>query len=339
MGSRRLSRLSLTGVALTAALLATARAGEPTARELIALAPVLDSSDGRCHSLEIGGWYGSDETLAPKLRFRATYRAPNQFSLLIANAEDGTPLAFGAGRKMFLYDPVAPTVYYSEDACSSLEMACTETELKFRYDVLLKRDGKPDCIRVDFRAVMSNHGGAGEGRGFEDRVVKRNSSKYRLLRCFEDKPYLALEVDLTKDSPYTAASFIYDGRTYLCLDRIILNGAPRDEPFTFPSRRRLSRGLPFKDVTGDKEWAASPNSAAVIARALIVRSVLDTAGPPELIHIPGLTGVDWNRVKENDRKFGKVLRDLVPPSVRADQVGGGSSRTDSSAASGAKPEP
>ena len=44
------------------------------------------------------------------------YRAPNQSSMLICDAVDGTPLAFCSGRKMLVYDPVGPTVYYSEAA-------------------------------------------------------------------------------------------------------------------------------------------------------------------------------------------------------------------------------
>jgi hypothetical protein len=71
MGPGRQSRVPLAGVALVLALLAPARAGEPTARELIALAPRLDSSDRDCRSLDIGGWVGTDQALAPKIRFRA----------------------------------------------------------------------------------------------------------------------------------------------------------------------------------------------------------------------------------------------------------------------------
>jgi hypothetical protein len=65
----------------------------------------------------------------------------------------------------------------------------------------------------------------------------------------------------------------------------------------------------------------------VVARAAVVRSVVNKASRPGPINIPGLTGVDCYRVKENDNKFAKALRDLVPPSLRADLTTGTSSRT------------
>ncbi len=70
MGSGRLSRFTLIGAALAVFLLFPARAQDPSSRELTALAPVLDSSDGGCRSLDIGGWVGADKALGMKLTFR-----------------------------------------------------------------------------------------------------------------------------------------------------------------------------------------------------------------------------------------------------------------------------
>jgi hypothetical protein len=73
---------------------------------------------------DVGGWSGGNEALAPKLRFHALYRAPNQCSLLISAAADGMPLTFCTGRKMFVCDLVGPTVYDSEEAGFTLGMTC-----------------------------------------------------------------------------------------------------------------------------------------------------------------------------------------------------------------------
>jgi hypothetical protein len=59
------------------------------------------------------------------------------------------------------------------------------------------------------------------------------------------------------------------------------------------------------------------NLNMVLDRACLVRAVVNKAGPPGPTKIPGLTGVDWDRVRENDKKFAKALKGLVPPSLRA----------------------
>lgn len=314
MGSRRISLFLLSSVAV--AVLARARAEEPSARELIALAPVLDSSDAGCRSLDVGGWLGYDGALAPKLSFRALYRAPNQFALLISDAADGTPLAFCSGRKIFVYDPVGPTVYYSEEAGFTLEITCTNTGVKFGLSSLLY-DRSPQHILVDFRSVLSFTGRGAVGAALADGVVKRNINEFEFIRMFQGKPYLTINIDLTKTCPYTEAAFVRDGITFLRLDRLTFNGALGDEPFAFPARLRLTRALPVKNVTADKQITAFPSVAAVLERATLVRAVISRAGPPGPIDIPGLSGVNWDRVRENDKKFARAIRDLVPPSLRA----------------------
>ena len=317
MGSRCLSWFAFNSMIFAAVWLTPAKGGEPTARDLIALAPVLDSLDKGCQSLDVGGWLGSDEPLAPKMRFRTFYKAPNEFSLLISDTGDGTPLVLCSGKKMLVYDPVGPTVYYSENASFTLELRCTSTRLTFNYSFFIK-DGKPHHILVDFRSVMSNFGANAEGSGFGDSVAKRNANEFALIRSYETSPYLILNVDLAAKCPYTAAEFVYDGRTGLRLDRLALDGDPGNESFAFPAKLRVMRELPIKDLTVDDDVAANLDLTSVIAQATIVRAVLNRVGSPGRNEIPGLVGVDWDHVRENDRKYAKALRDLLSPSLRPD---------------------
>jgi hypothetical protein len=316
MGSRSVLVFALTSAIFAVAILAQAQAADPSARELIALSPILDSSDEAVRSLDVGGWFGCDEDLAPKLRFRALYRTPNQFSLLISDAE-GAPLAFCVGTKMFLYDPVGPTVYYSENASFTLQVACTLTGLKFKYNFLLNTK-KPHRIFVDFRSVMLLFQGQSQKRGdSEDRVVKRNASEFELIRFFENRPYLTINIDLAKKCPYTEASVIHEGITYLRRDRLILNDRLGDELFVFPAKQLFTQGLPVSNVREDADVASALNLTDVLTRASIVRAVVKKAGPSGPINIPGLSGVNWDRVRVNDKKFAKSLRLLVPASYRA----------------------
>jgi hypothetical protein len=315
MGSGRLSRFYLVGAALAVLLPVSARAQDPSSRELTALAPVLDSSDGGCRSLDIEGWCGAAKALHRKLRFRVLYRAPNQFSLFICDGVDGTPLAFCSGRRAFLYDPVGPTVYYSEGAGFQFGMACAKKEVDFGLSCLLG-GGPTDRIFVDFPALLSLTGPAALGDPMEQRVIKHSASHFELVANFDKTRYLKIGIDLTKKCPYTEAALVDDGITGVRLEKIALNSAVADEPFTFPEKQRLTQALPVKDVTGEKDPAAMRDLTAVIMRAFFIRSVLNTVPPSRLVSIPELQGLDLDHVRENDKKFARTLQGLVPPSLR-----------------------
>src|SRR4051794_26889221 len=88
-------------------------AGEPTAVDLIKRAPVLDSSDPKIKSIEIGGTVGAEGC---RLRFRSIYRAPDQYALVLNDVSDGTPLLYAAQTRALVYDPVRPVVLHISPA-------------------------------------------------------------------------------------------------------------------------------------------------------------------------------------------------------------------------------
>jgi len=184
VGSKCVAPFTYAGAVLAAGLLASVRAGEPTARELTNMAPVLDSSSADCRSLDIGGRNCADATLAPTLRFRALYRAPGEFSLLISGAADGTPLAFCSGRKALAYDPVGATVYYSENARFTVEVGGAHDECIFRYQyyLIFPRNEEPHRILVDLRSLFLASPRAAESGPLQERVLGRNASEFVLIR-------------------------------------------------------------------------------------------------------------------------------------------------------------
>lgn len=316
MRSRYQSQLGLAGVILSTMVLASTRAGEPSAQELVALAPVLDSSDGGCRSLSLRGWAGGDGKTEPNLRFQAIYQAPNRFSLLIDDVVDGTPLVFCSGTKMFVYDPLTPTVYYSEDASFTLEMLQTSREFRFNL-VYLMGGRKPHRIFVDFRSILSFMGHGIRNGPADDRVATHGINRYELIRNFQGRSRLTLNVDPTKNCPYTAADFTENGVSYLRFDRLSLNGSPGKEPFVFPAKERLTQRFPVKVVTGQEDFVAGSKLSEILGRAIAVRAFVNRDVPPASIKVPDIPGVDWDRVRQNDKKLAKALRELVPPSVRA----------------------
>jgi len=318
VSSKRVFWFAAAGAFLTAALVAPTRAAEPTVRALIDLAPVLDSSAAGCRSLDVGGWwYLGERVLASKVRFRALYRAPNEFSWLVSDPADGTPLAFCAGRKMLIYDPVGPTVYYSEGAACILEMGCTRSDFKFDLRYFPAPRGERHRILVDLHSVLLVGSEPAPEAGIPvDAVARRGPSKFELDRKFPWTGHSqSFEVDLERQCPYTAATFREYGVTYLRLDTLILNDALADENFSFPAKWQLKLAVPLEDITADEGRAANLVRSDSLGRAAAVRAAITRAGPGPT-KIPGLT-LDWGVVRKNDTRYAKALRDLVPAKIRA----------------------
>jgi len=90
-----------------------AKSDEPTVDELIAMCPSLDSSNPACRDFEFrqSGLSDEPERVGSKsICFRAVYRAPDKFGLLIYDGSDNTPLIYAMDGKVLLYDPSKPVV-------------------------------------------------------------------------------------------------------------------------------------------------------------------------------------------------------------------------------------
>ena len=83
--------------------------------------------------------------------------------------------------------------------------------------------------------------------------------------------------------------------------------------------------LPLKKVGAEEDRLADVETSAVLGRASVVRSLVNHAGPSGPINIPGVSGMDWDQVRKNDKQYSKALRDLLPPNLQAPgnkQLGG-----------------
>lgn len=319
MKVKKRSRSALAVAALVAAILPSARAEEPSVRDLIALAPVLDSAEEGCRSLDIGGYIGDDKGPGPRLRFRALYRAPDRFSLLLSDPTDGTPLAFCSGRKIFVYDPVSPAVYYSENSGFRLEMNFKNENLNFQCNYLLWSHDRPRIL-LDLRSVLA--GISDVARATNETpvgdVVKLGENKYKFSLKDTQMSETRFYVDLFNKCHYTSVAFVCDGRIDLCLDNIGFNVPIEDDLFAFPAKERLGRSLPpIKQVTAAIGLREVRDAASVVSRAGVVRAVVNRRGGTGPLKIPGLSDLEWDGIKANDKLYSKALRELIPPSLRA----------------------
>ena len=316
------SLILLAYATLTAAVASSGVAGEPSARELVALAPVIRSSDKNCKSIDISGFMNKEGIT--DLKFRAVYRAPDRFALLLYDGLDGTPLLYCSDRNMFVYDPVGPSFLYSGYAGFQIDLLATVETFVFSIDGSVVRS-KSSSISIDLQSILWGPGQNGlalmdqavKDGVVRDEVVKRNEGSYKLVRHEEEGSTIRIDVRLNANPPYTAIDFAEGGapKPFLGIDKLAINGALKDEMFAFPEKDRLARTMTVRDVAGDGVLK-SLGALALVTRAAVVRTAVNHPESRARIKHPELLGVDWERVKQNDKRFSKILKTLVPQGLR-----------------------
>jgi hypothetical protein len=284
-------------------------ASEPTADDLIKLAPVLDSSDPKCRSIEFSGCMkGGDGVL---LKFRSTYLAPGQHALFFSDGFDDTPILLVADRKIMFYDPVIPAILLSDNISLITSVKAEGEKLKLDWDFQKSKAKteriKTDLLRVDLKSILD---------GDTDReVIKTGENNYRLILAKQAKEPCWVEAtfDITKPSPCTSIRMIEreSHEAVFCFDRIILNGNVGGEEFRFPAKDRLPEHLKVKDWPGDG-FLANLGGLAMVTRACYARAGANHPSVRKSIKLPGLWGIHWDQIKANDAKYSAVLKRLIP---------------------------
>ena len=285
-----------------------ATAGEPSARDLIARAPVIRSSDEEIRSIEIAGYERADGKILRT--FRALYRAPDRFAFVTRAGYDGTPLSFAAERKMLVYDPVRPEVLVFHDVGNYRTIAAEGGKFEYTWGCKFTGD-RPGDITLDLKSLFTAPASAKGGSSWEESVVKTGENRY-VLTVKQDKFYRRSRVDLNRPEPFATFEIANspDGPPRFCVDKIVVNGELKDEEFAFPSTGRLAGTLKVREIKDG--LFAQANGSAVLMRAYHDRQTIhEPPGRGEII-TPFLTGIRRGRIEEHDRLYAKQIRELIP---------------------------
>lgn len=286
-------------------------AREPTAAELIALAPVIRSSDEKVRSIEVAGYSRADGKIL--VTFRALYRAPDRFAMIVRDGQDGTPISIHVDKKVMVYDPVRPELLIRSHARG--------------YRILRSVDGKyedswgsswgssnsvpqPSRIEIDLKSVFTDL--SVDDAPLEETVTKEAEGVYVLTRR-DDKVYKRLRVDRRGATPvvtYEKASSP-GGPPTSGIDRMVVNGVLNDSEFAFPSLHALAGMLDIREV--EDGFFSEGDLMNTMARTYYVRQKLHEPPAQRGVIGPMLAGVRWSRVEENDERLAEQIRTLVPP--------------------------
>jgi hypothetical protein len=150
----------------------TAAAREPSPKELIDMAQVISSSDATYRSIVFGGYLRQKGSAC--ITFRAIYRAPDHYAVLIKDKADGTPLFFAADRQMFLYEPVRSVLLWNADNNVRFSLLQKAGALRIHLGVTSDKN-QPSNVLLDVKSLLA-------GPFMNDKVVQISGKKYRLTR-------------------------------------------------------------------------------------------------------------------------------------------------------------
>ncbi|HEY1068579.1 MAG TPA: hypothetical protein VGE52_20815, partial [Pirellulales bacterium] len=213
----------------------------PTAEELIALTPVLDTSTDKYKSFEVAGRVGVSEEKddAASFKFRMLYRAPDRYRLEVTDGADDTPLVIISDQKLIIYDPIGNAVLYSE---------------KFTTDFALRQEGKgvsvkwqwnggspmehPTKFFIDLKAMAD-----GDAKSRE--VTKLADGEYRVHTITQLGNTLITDVTLNQTCPCKKIEHLEKdtGRQSFVMDVIAVNLDIPDQRFAMPSREKLAEKM------------------------------------------------------------------------------------------------
>ncbi|SIO58929.1 hypothetical protein SAMN05444166_5863 [Singulisphaera sp. GP187] len=274
-----------------------------SAGDLISLAPRISSSDEKCKSIEIGGYLKEKDDFY--MRFQAFYQSPDQFAFFLQDAADGTPILYSCNHKVLLYDPVSYSVLLSND--TNIEFSIMQIMDKFELSGDLIHTSKPCKLSFDIKSLLG-------GSVRSSKVDLVGNGKYRLTQITERGNSLVASVDMSVACPFQKLEIIDNKQhfTPICIDKILLNTPVVRDPFRFPSKETLAERITVR------EWPSNGLVEKLTGWALMMRacSIRVGARDSELrqtLRFPGFSTVDWEKVKENDKKFSRALRELLAP--------------------------
>jgi hypothetical protein len=269
---------------------------------LIDRAPVIRSSDEGCRSIELGGYLRANESAC--LTFRAIYRAPSHFALLIRDGADGTPLFVAADRRILLYDPLRSALLWKEDTNIHFSLVKERDALRIHLDATTDKD-RPSGVLVDIKSMVA-------GPFPNDIVTRIGDRKYRLTRTTEKGNSLECAIDLDRKQPYANIQIMHAGqnRPSLRIESLELNGNMDQDEFLFPKKDELAGKTCLRELP-DGAMASSGGGLTVLMAACYARAAINKPEMREAIERAGFSDIDWKGVEENDKRFSHVLREAL----------------------------
>ena len=289
-------------------------ADEPTFDQLARLLPRIDSTQDTFQPVLIRAHFGDSIPEIPTLTLEASFQSPEKCSLVLRDERDGTPLVVCSGRKMILYDPVTPCLYYSEDAGFSLEHSLQEEKLRLVCDYRL-RTSRPTRILLDLHSLLAEENKPLPSEDFksEDSVNLIQPGVYQITRSMDPSVSVRFEIEPASALKVKNFELVMSDRVVHTLDEIKVHPVSEGELFVFPDKERLAAVFPLNDVTTETD--PKKLDKEILQRNFDIRSILGQPKPladyfRDRLREEGK--LDLEDITSNDQQYSKLLREFFP---------------------------
>ena len=285
----------------------TARGVElPSPEELADLAPVFGGLIQDYRSYKVVGVVETPMMSAPSwMNFRVLYREPDRYYCLWSDADDGTPIMLISNQTALIYDPQDGIIIIIKKINPFLALRNINDEIKYNFGYRDDKDTAPEIV-LDIKSLFSV-------TSINKNVDRIDADTFRLTYTTQKESRLTAWINRAKSCPFERVEITHKGdkKPILAIEKIEVDLEIPEERFSFPSISRLESIMPVKDLQPNDSYIAKFGVGARCARTAYIRQMANHPELRDAIKIPGVVEIDWEKVRENDRKFAKPLRELL----------------------------
>ncbi len=279
-------------------------AGDPSVDELIDLAPVVSSQEGRYHRIDVAGKAAGPGFL--EVEFRANYRRPNQYALRVTGPHDGTPFIHQVNSELLLYDPVDGSLLYLSNARFGLKLYYDNGRLNWGCTV--SRSNSPCTVLVDIRSLY-------DGKAITSEIGAADATSVRLKQTRASGASLLAVVDRSKKCPFRQIELTRTGvdQPSLIIHELAVDEDAAEPWPAFPAKERFTGRVRVNDFSDDAVFDRAATAAAI---QICYKSfaALQNKGLRERYQKEFGVHVDWDKVEANNRTISREIREVLGPS-------------------------
>lgn len=273
---------------------------DPTAEELIRLAPTVKSGDPKYSKVEISTYVDGGDRMQQV--FRVQYRSPDRYSLCIADGRDNTPIIYVSDNQLLMYCAVDGLVLYLSNVSFSYAFRLEGGEFSQSYRI---RPGGASSVLFDVKSLYDRE-------GIGDVVARAEGGAFRLTRKLAGGKSFSALVDPSRRCPFSQIALMKIGsdEPFLLVRELSVNEDVRGAWPAFPPKDRLAGRVGLKDLSNDAEFRDFDVVESSV-KGLLGRPAIRNKEAREAYEERFGVRKDWNKIEESDRRLSRSVRELI----------------------------